>query len=426
MTPADAPQLQLTAHAAHRVPRILAFATLFPNPSQPRLGMFVRNRLAALAAYCPTVVVAPVLSRYPLQRLEHGSVAAVPSIELQGGLEVHHPRFTTLPGIGRCADGAVLFWQTVSYVARLRADFPFDLIDAHYAFPDGAAAVMLAKRFQVPVCVTVRGGDLDVLTRYRLRRRIIRNTLANATKVFAVSRYLAARAEALGARPERIRVLPNGVDLNAFSVVPQREARRALGLDTDDRLILCVGNLIPEKGQQVLIEALGLMRAMGSVLPRLLIIGSDPRGGRRYLHQLERLQQRLGINDQITFVGPKPQPELASWYAAADMLVLPSFREGCPNVVREALACGRPVIASRVGGVPELVTSDRLGMLVQPGDPRQLAQAIASGLRRRWDHAAIAAETRGRTWDAVASILLDEFAALHQSSAASSSGATRP
>jgi len=393
-----------------RSPRVVVFTTLYPNPAQPRLGVFVRDRVVAVAQHCPTRVVAPVLTRWPARRLDQGSAAAVPTVERQAGLDVQHPRFTTLPGIGRAADGLLLYLQTLPAIRRLRTEFAFDLIDAHYAFPDGAAAVLLARRFGVPVCVTLRGGDIDLLPQFRMRRRAIRRTLQRADRVFAVSEHLARGAAALGLPRERIEVVPNGIDPAKFFRVDRRTARERLGIPEPLQMVLCVANLLAEKGQHVLIEALA--RLAGEPAPHVTIIGSDQWGKQQYARQIARRATELGLDERVQLIGSRPQEELVMWYSAADVVVLPTFREGCPNVVREAFACGAPVIASRVGGVPELITSDALGLLVEPGDADGLAIALRTALRRQWDRGAIAAIGGQRAWPAVGIAIARELRTL--------------
>jgi len=393
-------------------PRVVVFTTLFPNPAQPRLGVFVRDRVAAVAAACPTRVVAPILTRFPARKLDRGSTASVPIQERHAGLDVYHPRFATVPGVCRAADALLLFRQSVATVRRVRAEFPFDLIDAHYAFPDGAAAVLLGRHFGVPVCVTLRGGDIDLLPRFRLRRRVIQQTLQQAHRIFAVSEHLARGAAALGLRRERIRVIPNGIDGSTFVSMDRDVARQQLGIPPQRRLLLCVGNLLAEKGQHVLIEALGRLRSFNGDAPHLTIIGSNQWGRVDYTRQLEQRIRELGIGDSVSMIGSQPQDRLATWYNAADLLVLPTFREGCPNVVREALACGTPVVASNVGGVPELITSDAVGLLVEAGDVAALADAVRAALVRRWDREVIMSIGRRRTWPVVAAAVVEEFQTL--------------
>jgi glycosyltransferase involved in cell wall biosynthesis len=390
------------ASAASR-PRVLVFTTLFPTPAQPLRALFVRHRVAATARHCPTRVVAPIL-----RRTVGDGIAGV---EPFADLEVTHPPYTTLPLLGRCADGFVLYRQTLAHVRRIHAEFPFDVIDAHYAFPDGAAATLLAARFRVPVAVTVRGGDLDLLPRFRLRRRAIERTLRRADRIFAVSDHLASRAVELGAPPRSILVVPNGVDRGVFFHADGESARRRLGAAADRALVVCAGNLLAEKGQHVLLEALARIGTAGR-RPDLVLIGSDPSPSGAYRRRLERDIVRLGVGGRVRLLGSVDQRALADWYRAADLLVLPTFREGCPNVVREALACGTPVVASRVGGVPELVTSQDLGLLVAPGDGEALAAAIEEALRRTWNRAAIAACPAARDWSTVGAALGKELADL--------------
>ena len=388
-------------------PRVLVFTTLFPNAEQPLRGVFVRHRVAAVARHCPTRVVAPILHRGNPLRRDRGGVVN----ERHGDIEVSHPLYTTLPLVGRCADHVMLYRQVLPHVQRLHDEWPFDIIDAHYAFPDGAAAVMLAAHFRVPVAVTVRGGDLDMLPKYRLRRRAIVRTLRRADRIFSVSVHLAERAVALGAPRPSILVVPNGVDPAVFSYADRATARRALGLPFEQRLVVCVGNLLAEKGQHLLVEALPRI-AEGADAPHLALIGSDQSPLQTYRRRLERQIAEQGLGHRIRLLGSVDQDLLAQWYRAADLLVLPTFREGGPNVVREALACGTPVVASRVGGVPELITSEERGLLVAPGDVDALADAVRLALRRNWDRPRIAAGAAERDWQSVGTVIAAELARL--------------
>jgi len=401
------PELGPTPAPDFSGPRVLVFTTLFPNPAEPLHGVFVRHRVAAVARHYPTRVVAPILDRGgPWGR--NGRASAQ---ERQGHLAVSHPRYTTVPLFGRCTDGLVLYLQVLAHMRRIHREFPFDVIDAHYAFPDGAAATLLAARFRVPVAVTVRGADLDLLPRFRLRRRAIARTLRRADRIFAVSEHLAARAVELGAARRSIVVVANGVDPATFSYGDSEPARRILGIPTGQPLILCVGALRARKGQHVLVEALARMEARADG-PPVVLIGSDPSPLRGYRRRLERLIARRGLGSRVRLLGSVDQEALGHWYRAADLLVLPAFGEGSPNVVREALACGTPVVASHVGGVPELVTSKDVGVLVEPGDVDGLARALHEALRKRWDRRAIAAHGRARDWQTVGSEIGRELAEL--------------
>ena len=376
-------------------PRVLVFTTLFPNPAQPLRSIFVRDRVAAVARHCPTRVVAPVLYR---------GGRRIPLHDRQGELEVTHPPYTTLPLVGRFADGVLLYRQVLAHVRRIHAEFPFDLIDAHFAFPDGAAAVRLGAHFRVPVAVTVRGTDILTLTHLRLRRRAIARALQRADRIFAVSEHLAARAVALGASPDSILVVPNGVDTARFSYAAPDAARRKLGIPADQRLLLCVGNVLALKGHHVLLEAIARLEA-GAGNPHVVVIGSDPSPTGVNRRRLEQLIASHGLGNRIRLLGSLDHETLGDWYRAADLLVHPSLREGSPNAVREALACGLPVVGSRVGGVPDLVASSDLGVLVEPGDVDGLARAVHEALQKSWDRPAIAARAGGRNWQTVGDIV---------------------
>jgi glycosyltransferase involved in cell wall biosynthesis len=403
------PQAASLGHAAAAGsppgPRVLVFTTLFPNSTQPLRGVFVRHRVAAVARHCPIRVVAPILYR-------GGSRRGVSRLGADGqdDLVVSHPRYTTVPLLARFADGVVLFRQVLSHIERIHAAFPFAVIDAHYAFPDGAAAILLGKHFGVPVAVTVRGSDLDVLTRFRLRRRAIERTLQRADRIFAISEHLASRAVTLGAARRSVLVVPNGVDAR-FAYGDRDAARRELAIPTDLPLLLCVGNLLADKGQHVLVEALARI-GQGAGAPHLVLIGADRSPQQAYRRRLDRVIAEHGLGQRVRFLGAVDQALLPQWYRAADLFVLPTFHDGGPNVVREALACGTPVVASRVGGVPEMVASDDLGMLVPPDDSAGLAQSIAAALRRAWDRAGIAARVAGRNWGAVGALVAAELAQL--------------
>jgi glycosyltransferase involved in cell wall biosynthesis len=248
----------------------------------------------------------------------------------------------------------------------LRDRFRFDVIDAHYFYPDGVAAVMLGRRLDKPVVITARGTDINLISRYRLPRRWIRWAANRAAGIVAVSEALRARLIALGIEASRIEVLQNGVDLELFAPGDRAAARRALGLDADGAVVLSVGQLIPQKGFELVIRAMARLPEA-----TLAIVGEGPDAA-----ALKRLAERTGSGGRVRFLGVMPQEGLAAAYDAADVLVLASAREGYPNVLLEALACGTPVVATAVGGVPEIVRDSVAGRLVEKRSPEALAGAI--------------------------------------------------
>ena len=355
--------------------RLLTMTSLFPNAQMPRHGIFVRERLRHLVLTQPVkaFVVAPVPwfpSAHPLWG-RYAKFAATPTHEILDDLDVYHPRFAAIPGFGNA-----LSPFTMASAARrclMHNGAPdFDAVDAHYAFPDGVAAILLAGWLGKPVVVTVRGSDMNILPHQRAAGWWLRRTLSRCDAVIAVSEALADRVECVAPQLKgRIRVLRNGVDRERFVARSDRRLLRQ-ELFPDGATILSVGNLVPLKGHDVVIEALGLLPGVHAA-----IVGSGPEE-----RALKELAERLGLAARVRFLGNVAQGRLVELYNAADVTVLASSSEGLPNVVLESLACGTPVVASNVGGVAEILTSSDAGTLVSNRTPRAFADAISSLLER--------------------------------------------
>ena len=351
--------------------RIVTFSTLYPNAERPGHGIFVETRLRHLAASgkVEARVVAPV-PWFPSTDSRFGSYAAfarVPASEVRAGLQVQHPRFPLLPKVGMNLS-PMLLAQASKRALRglLDQGYDFDLIDAHYFYPDGVAAVMLGRYFNKPVVVTARGSDISLIPRHRLPRAMIRWAAARADGIITVCNALKDELAALGVAPERITPLRNGVDLERFQPGERASQRAALGLD--GYTLLSVGHLVPVKANELTISALPLLPDV-----RLLLAGGGPERER-----LEQLARTLGVAQRVRFLGPLPQERLADCYGAADALVLSSSREGWANVLLEAMACGTPVVASRVWGTPEVVARPEAGVLMRERTPQGVADAVAA------------------------------------------------
>ena len=350
---------------------MLTLSSLYPNRDMPQHGIFVENRLRRLldSGEVASLVVAPV-PWFPFDDRRfgrYGTFAGVPREERRHGITVLHPRYALIPKIGMSSAPLLMYGSLRRCLERvLQERFRFDLLDAHYFYPDGVAAVMLGRRLGKPVVITARGTDINLISDYLLPRRWIRWAAARAAGIVAVSDALRARLIALGIEASRIEVLRNGVDLELFAPRDRAAARKALGLDVDGTVVLSVGQLIPRKGHDL------AMRAVAR-LPEatLVIVGEGPEAD-----GLRRLARRLGSAERIRFLSAIPQERLATIYNAADVLVLASSREGLPNVVLEALACGTPVVATAVWGTPEIVAAPAAGRLVEEGSPETLAGAI--------------------------------------------------
>lgn len=378
--------------------RVLSFSSCFPSSHHDITGVFVLKRLAPLAKRVFLEVVhampwfpgyTPALARMPCE------------CEELGGVRVHHIRFFYLPGILKSMDAwfyrtAVGRWLKGYFNSHGRPD----LLDAHFIWPDGVAVSHLGRRFGIPVAITLR-GKINSRIRRRLMRPQILSALHLADVVISVSRPMADLAVELGIPSKKIHIVPNGVDTDLFRPSPRNEARRALGLSGASPLVVSVAALTPSKGQDNLVDAVRR-------LPRdvhVVLVGSRV-VHRRYSRALKRLIERHGLADRIIFAGRQPQEKVAQYLNAADVSVLASHSEGCPNVVLESLACGTPVVATSVGGVPEMIRPGENGELVPVKDPEALVAALDAALKRPWSRAAVRQSVANRSWEVVASEVL--------------------
>jgi teichuronic acid biosynthesis glycosyltransferase TuaC len=350
---------------------VLTFSTLYPNREMPYHGIFVENRLRSLvgSGEVASIVVAPV-PWFPFEHRIFGryaTFAPVPREERRHGISVLHPRYALIPKVGMSSAPFLMYGSLRNFVAKvLRTRFRFDLIDAHYCYPDGVAAAMLGRRLGKPVVITARGTDVNLLPEYRVPRRLVRWAAAQAAGMVTVSEVLRGRLIELGVPGSRIQVLRNGVDLDLFAPRDRAAARRELGLEAAGPVLLSVGWLAPQKGFDLVIRA-------AAALPDTLLIIVGEAAEKAVL---QRLARKLHVDGRVRFLGTMPQQRLATVYNAADVLVLASAREGLPNVVLEALACGTPVVATAVGGVPEIVRVRAAGRLVQERTPEVIAGAV--------------------------------------------------
>jgi len=385
--------------------RVLLFSTVFPNAEQPHHGVFVRERMRAYPEDVKVRVVAPV-PWFPLvSGLRPGFRPEVEERGMQQGVTVLHPRFLSFPGIFKCLDGLLMFLWTLPTLRRMRRELPFDVIDAHFAYPEGLAAVLAGLFFRVPVTITLR-GTLPLIAPFRLRRPQLRFALRRAARVIAVSETLRQDAVALGIPAEKVRVIGNGIDPEIFHPQDRTEARRALGLPKYGPLLVSVGTLSRRKGFHLVMEAMARLKKPWPTL-RFALVGGDGAEGAMSA-ELKALAQRLGIADRVIFAGPRKSAELAPWYGAADLFVLPTEHEGSPNVVLEALACGTPVVATPVGSIPELLDSPETGLLVER-DVESIAAGIDAALKRSWDRDRVRARVAARPWSVVGAEQAEEL-----------------
>jgi glycosyltransferase involved in cell wall biosynthesis len=392
--------------------RVLVFTSVFPNAAQPGLGLFVRERMFRLGRIRPIVVVAPV-PWFPFQGLirlwRPHFRPTPPRRELQQGVEVLHPRFLSVPGTLKWLDGLSMALGSLGTLVRLRRTAPFAVIDSHFAFPDGYAAVLLGRLFRVPVTITLRGTEVP-LSRFPWRRRLLVTAVSRAQRVFAVANALVEHVGCLGARTDHCLRVGNGVDGQRFYPRDRDEARRRMDLSPEAKVLVSVGALCERKGFHRVIEQLPALTLRHPDLMLLIVGGAGPEGD--WSGRLRDQARDLGMADRVRLVGPLAPDELPWALSAADLFVLATRNEGWANVLLEAMACGLPVVTTDVGGNREVVCRPELGRLVPFGDGAALRDALDQALATPWDRSAVLEYARDNDWSTRVVVLDAEFARL--------------
>ena len=384
---------------ASRALRVLTLSSVFPNPDEPSHGIFVRNRMRHVADLADVRVIAPVAAiDYSSPDKHWLRNHALPHTRRDGPLTIDYPRWF-FPPFGTPLNVLCLFARTLFTAARIRREFRFDLIDAHFAYPEGCAAALLAACFHVPFVVTQRGNE-TLFGRSPLRRAIMAWSLRRAARVLSVSEDLRQYAITLGVDPERTRTVPNGIDIHLFYPRGRAAARAKHNIPTGAKMILSAGALVERKGHHRIVAALAKLRDDGMEV-LLVIAGGAGREG-RFEPDIRESIERLGLSGSVRIMGRVAPPELAELMSAADVFCLASDMEGWPNVVHEAQGCGAPVVATAVGGVPEMLPSEEYGYVIPPLDVEAMAIALYKALTRQWDREAISAWARSRSWEKVA------------------------
>ena len=336
-----------------------------------------------------------------LKLVKKQTPVGIPKFEVIDGLEVYHPRFFYIPGVFKSLDGFFLFFSSLLTIFRIRHSFQFDIIDAHFAYPDGFAAVLLGKVFQIPVTVTLRGTIIP-FSKYFLRRQLIRWTLLQVKKVFSVAEFLKNAAVRLGIPEKKIIVVRNGVDNTKFQLLDREASRERLRIPDDYKIIISIGGLTERKGFHRVIEVLPeIIKELKDKNIIYIIVGAACAEG-DYSSVLRKQIITQNLNNSVWMVGQKVHDELSLWLNSADVFCLATRNEGCPNVIIEAIACGLPVVATDVGGNREIVTSEELGFLVKFGDSKGLGNAVLKALKKAWNKERIRDYSRIHSWEHVA------------------------
>lgn len=393
--------------------RLLVVTSLFGLPWDPTRAMFNQQQFDRLARQADLTVLVAV--PWPMALRRWRTYRQQCRAARERWPYVDYFVYGYLPGFARALH--VPMFLTSLLLQRFRTLFRrrWDCLLGSWAYPDAVATQLLGRAAGVPVLAKVHGTDVNVYTQSRWLRWQIRAGLAGAQRVIAVSRALAQRLVAIGVPGDRIEVIYNGVDDARFHPLPKEAARTQLGLPLGEPVVLYVGNLLLSKGCADLLEGFARM-ARGQPAAHLVMVGD---GAAR--SALAQRASELGLGERVRLAGKVPHADLVRWFAAADLLALVSHNEGVPNVVLEAMACGRPVVATRVGGIAEVLPAGA-GRLVEVGDLDGIAAALSQVLAARWDEQAIVAHARGFSW----SRNVERVLQLARESAAQPSSAGRP
>lgn len=387
-------------------PRLLVYSSLFPSAAQPSAGIFVQERMFRVGTYLPVVVVAPQ-PWFPLDVLirhfKRGYRVPALRFETREGIDIHRPRFFCLPGMFKRWDGHLMALGSYRTVKQLVNKHQINIIDAHFAYPDGYAASLLVRRLKLPLCITLRGKEARQ-AKGKFADLLIQ-AVCDANQVIAVSDALRDLGRAWGAL--NALTVGNGVDAERFRPLSRQTARDELGLSASAPVLISVGGLVERKGFHRVLACLPELVRRFPDLQYLIVGGASAEGDIE-----ERLRQQaidLGMQSHVCFTGPKKPSELSALYSAADVFVLATSYEGWANVFLEAMACGLPVVTTRVGGNAQVVATPELGTLVELGDEVALTDAIAQSLEHDWDRSAIRAYAEANSWNVRVKVLLEIF-----------------
>lgn len=398
--------------------RVLTISSLYPNAAQPNHGIFVENRMRRVHATgrAEITVIAPV-PWFPSSNSAFGSYATfanVPAREARHGIRVEHPRYAMIPKVGMRVQPALYFAALKRTAARLISETgSFDLIDAHYFYPDGVAASQLAAQLGLPCTITARGTDINLIPSHsEAAKRAVLEAAARADASITVCEALRQEMIALGADETRVHTLRNGVDLEAFHppTAPREALKAALDVPPDAPLAVSVGGLVERKGHHLTIDAVAALKGV-----HLRIAGDGPERA-----MLEARIASLGVADRVKLVGSLAHASLADFYGAADLSVLASSREGWANVLLESMACGTPVVATRAWGTPEVVAAPQAGLLAEERSASAIGAAMLVLIGAQPDRHKTRAYAELFSWDETVEGVLRLFEAVRQRKVAAS------
>jgi len=364
--------------------KILIITNLFPTEWEKQRGMFNYQQFQQLAKSHELVVLIPVPFPAYIKNVVHKSRI------IGNNIETRYVKFYYIPKFLRFSHGISLYMSMRSLIKEIKKEH-YDIVLGSWAFPDGYVAVKLAKSLGVPCIIKVHGSDVNVFTKTMLRRRFIQHTLNAADYIISVSNDLKNRMKSLNVKEDKIQVIYNGLDKNIFYYKDRSKAREMLNLKNNQYIFLYVGNLKTSKGIGELIQAFKAFIKHHDAT--LYIIGDGER-----IQWIESEIHEHALQDYIYLQGSRGLEEISQYMSAANVLVLPSYSEGVPNVLLEAKGCGLPVVATRVGGIPE-ITNSHDSVLIEKESEQSLLNGMLEAYGKEWDPPGIAEQAQDYSWE---------------------------
>ena len=383
--------------------KILLVSNNFPNPADPNRGVFTLQLVKELQRRADVTVVSPLpwfprwLDYQIFSKWRHYS--QVPNVYEIDGVTVISPKYFFIPKVAEPLHAALMFVRILPLLLKLRRNVGIDILNAHWLYPDGISVGWCARVMRLPFILSALGCDVNEFLNERFKRAQIISSLKSASHIVTVSRDLTDKLIEVNLPVSKISTIPNGVNSDIFFQDNRSTSRRD---ESEKRQIVFVGRLSEEKDVGILLEAILLLKGSRQDF-HLTIVGDGPER-----KELEEYSESNGLDNSVTFCGEVRHSQVSVYLRQCDVFCLPSKREGCPNVVLEALASGVPVVAFTVGGIPDIVTSNT-GILVDSRTPRDLMAALDEALSLSWNKSEIVGSVRELTWDKSAARYLDVF-----------------
>jgi teichuronic acid biosynthesis glycosyltransferase TuaC len=363
-----------------RIPRVLVLSSMFPHPSDPTNGIFVKRQIEAvkgsgfdIRVIRPIPFIPEKASPY-LHNERWKGYGEMPQKQQIDGIDIYYLRYVVLPFTWfHPLSSFTQFWSLCKRIPNILSEFQPNIFHSYNVTPEGYAGLLISHKYKWKHICGLRGSDINLYPfQNRLNLKLTQEVLRKSDQILSVSHALKKKALAIAEPMAEIKVVYNGCDLSMFF---RKETsgfliRKTLGIPENSKCIIYVGHLKMRKGIFDLIEI--LKRLSKKNYPIYLIIIGD--GGDR--KSMEREIGQSSLKERILLMGSLTQEVISDFLSAADLFVLPTYQEGLPNVLLEAMACQLPIVTSRVGGIPEIVSDGINGLLVEPGEIEGFCQAI--------------------------------------------------